>query len=117
MSEPAPPNHKGNLFFQVLVISVSIFILTIFALIAAVIGESKAPLFRLINEQAGLLILSEVFVIMFACVLAMVIDRRQAVRRETSSAGDGQFRSQHSSEAGSESTAESTPIPSKDHPA
>ena len=74
--------RNGNLFFPVLVYSVSLFILTIFALVAAVVGESTAPLFVWINDQAGMLILAEVAVIMIACVLALAIDRRQILKQQ-----------------------------------
>jgi hypothetical protein len=74
--EPRPRNP----FFPLAVVCSGLFIVTILALLASVFGDPQAPLARLFDHLAGRLIAGEVAAILLTGFLALVVDRRQALR-------------------------------------
>jgi len=75
MSEPT---HRRNPFFPLAAFASVLFIITILALVAGVLGDSRAPLAQLLDRYAGRLIAGEVAAILITGFLAMFVDRRQA---------------------------------------
>jgi hypothetical protein len=76
------PESRRNPFFPLVVISSAAFVVTILALVATVFGDERAPLARLFDRYAGRLIGGEVVVILLTGLLALVVDRRQALRSQ-----------------------------------
>jgi hypothetical protein len=69
-----------NPFFPLAVFCSGLFIVTILALLASVFGDETAPLARLIEAYWGRLMAGEVAAILLTGFLALVVDRRQALR-------------------------------------
>ncbi len=100
--EPAPPSANSpepaarNPFFPLVLISTSIFILTILAMVAVIFSDPNAPVVRFFDAHATRLIIAEVVVILIVGFLALVVDRLQTRRqraereasKETSSPAD-----------------------------
>ena len=79
MPDPARPR---NLFFPLAALASVVFIVTILALVASVLGDSRAPLAKLLDRYAGRLIAVEVAAILVTGFLAMFVDRRQTRRSQ-----------------------------------
>ncbi|HEY2251762.1 MAG TPA: hypothetical protein VGH74_11900 [Planctomycetaceae bacterium] len=77
MSDPV---HPRNPFFPLAVFASVLFIVTILALVAGVLGDSRAPLAQLLDRYAGRLLAGEVAAILITGFLAMFVDRRQTKR-------------------------------------
>jgi hypothetical protein len=75
---PDEPQHV-NVFFRITIASGALFVLTIFALLAAALGNGEAPPARFLNEFGGWLIAGEVVVTLLAGFVAMAVDRRQTL--------------------------------------
>ncbi len=78
-SETRPPGEL-NFFFRLAVASSAVFIITIFALVAALFGNPQAPPAQFLNAYGGVLIAGEVGVILFVAFVAMAVDRIRTVR-------------------------------------
>lgn len=77
--QPAPPLHV-NLFYRLSAGLVVLFVITVFAMIANLLGNPKAPAARFLDQYALHLIVLETIGILVTGTLAMTIDRRQARR-------------------------------------
>jgi len=75
---PDEPQHV-NVFFRITIASGALFVLTIFALLAAALGSGEAPPARFLNEFGGWLIAGEVVVTLLVGFVAMAVDRRQTL--------------------------------------
>lgn len=75
VTDPPP-----NVFFPFVVIAGFVFVVTILALIAGILGDGQAPIHRWLNTHGTTLIIGEVVVIGISGVLALVIDRWQTLR-------------------------------------
>jgi hypothetical protein len=73
-----------NPFFPLAAFFSALFIVTILAMLASVFGDERAPLARLFDQYAGRLISGEVAAILLTGFLALLIDRRQALRSQHS---------------------------------
>ena len=69
-----------NIFFRYVIIASSIFVITILALLASVLGDGQAPGYRWLNRHGTTLIVFEVIAIGVTGLLALVIDRRRILR-------------------------------------
>ena len=72
----ARPFGNVNLFFRLAAGLVALFVVTIFALIATMLGDPAAPVARLLDKYGMQLIVGEMFAILIVGTLAMTIDRR-----------------------------------------
>jgi len=79
MSEPARPR---NPFFPLAAFASALFIITILALVAGLLGDSRAPIAQLLDKYAGRLFAVEVAAILITGFLAMFVDRRQTKRAQ-----------------------------------
>jgi len=77
------PGSKAGLLFRLVVPAVVVFIATILAMIAAVMGDQKAPFWRWLDRNAGFLLIVEFATIIILTLLALTVDRIQALRFET----------------------------------
>ena len=89
MSQPTlpttePPPHT-SLLFRLTAIAGIVFVVTILALIAIVIGNSQSPGARWLNRHAGSLFAVEVAAILVIGFAAMAQDRRQTLRERDES--------------------------------
>lgn len=73
-----PPS---NLFFPLTAVFGVAFVITIFALVARMFGNPRAPINRFLDEYGMHLILTEVIGILLSGLLAMVVDRLQTLAR------------------------------------
>ena len=80
------PLHSRNPFFPLAALCCFLFIMTILALVATLLGDPQAPLARLLEEYSGRLIGGEVAAFLLSGFLALFIDRRQALRARTDTA-------------------------------
>lgn len=81
MSEPHAPR---NPFFPLAAFCSALFIVTVLAMLASVFGDERAPLARLFDQYAGRLIAVEVAASLLTGFLALLVDRRQAMRSQHS---------------------------------
>jgi hypothetical protein len=77
-----------NLFFPLAAFCSALFIVTILAMLASVFGDERAPLAQLFDQYAGRLIAGEVAAFLITGFLALLIDRRQALRAQRGQTGD-----------------------------
>ena len=91
MPDPARPR---NPFFPLAAFSTVLFIVTILALVAGVLGDQRAPLAQLFDRYAGRLLAGEVAAILITGFLAMFVDRRQTKQSQKAPAPTEQ-QSQH----------------------
>ncbi|MBC7820605.1 MAG: hypothetical protein IAG10_27285 [Planctomycetaceae bacterium] len=84
MSQPSPPStdppKRASLLFRLTAIAGIVFVVSILALIAVVIGNSQSPGARWLNRNAGSLFAVEVAAILVLGFAAMAQDRQQALR-------------------------------------
>ncbi len=79
---PPPPL---NIFFRLAVFLGIIFVMTIFAFVAAIFGDPKSPIIRTVNQYGGQIILWEVVALLIVAVMAMMLDQwRNRKPRRTS---------------------------------
>jgi hypothetical protein len=71
---------RRNPFFPLAVFCCVLFIVTILALVASVFGDPQSPPARLIEAYWGRLMAGEIAAILLTGFLALVVDRRQALR-------------------------------------
>jgi membrane protein DedA with SNARE-associated domain len=82
MSGATPPR---NFFFPLAAFCSALFIVTIFALVASVFGDPRAPLARLFDRYAGCLFAGEVAAVLITGFLALFVDRRETKRTRNDS--------------------------------
>lgn len=89
VSQPPSPTTKppppASLLFRLTAIAGIVFVVTILALIAVVIGNSQSPGARWLNRHAGSLFAVEVAAILVLGYAAMAQDRRQTLREQDES--------------------------------
>lgn len=88
---PEPVKHHVNVFFRLATGMVVVFVVTIFALIAIMFGDPKAPIAILLDRIGMQLIVGEMCAILVVGALAMTVDRR-AVKQSTPSEDSGDVR-------------------------
>jgi cell division protein FtsW (lipid II flippase) len=71
--------------FRLTAVAGIVFVITILALIAVVIGDSQSPGARWLNRHAGSLFAVEVTAILVLGYVAMLQDRRQTLRERNES--------------------------------
>src|SRR5579871_2260117 len=76
---PVPSTH--NPFFPLVMLFGMLFIVTIFAFIAALLGDPSAPLAKLLERNGTMLIIAEVAGIVVSGLCAMALDRYQTARK------------------------------------
>lgn len=81
-NEPPP---RASLLFRLTAVAGIVFVVTILALIAIVIGNSQSPGARWLNRHAGSLFAVEVAAILVLGYAAMLQDRRQTLRERDES--------------------------------
>jgi formate-dependent nitrite reductase membrane component NrfD len=91
VTTPTPPQHV-NIFFRWLVPVVGLFVITMFAFIATLLGDpmaARSPAQEFLDRHVVKMFLVEVVAIVGLSVAAMVLDRRQTLRhRSDSSSSD-----------------------------
>lgn len=70
----------ASLLFRLTAVAAGLFVVTILALIAIVIGNSQSPGAVWLNRHAGSLFAVEVFAILGLGFAAMALDRKQTLR-------------------------------------
>lgn len=75
-----PVSRARNPFFRLVVLATVAFVVTILALVAAMLGDPAAPVNRLLDRYGGVLLAGEVVTIGLAGLLALVLDRWQTVQ-------------------------------------
>jgi hypothetical protein len=78
---PKPPPLHVNLFYRLAAGLVVLFVITIFAMIANLLGNPKAPVARFLDQYALHLIVCETIGILISGTLAMTVERQQALRQ------------------------------------
>lgn len=76
-----PTHSKPNPCFLLVALFSAAFVVTILALVAAMLGDPAAPVNRWLDQHGGTLIAAEVAAILATGLLALAIDRRQTIRR------------------------------------
>lgn len=71
---------RPNIFFRFVLITTSVFVVTILALLACVLGDGRSPVNQWLNRHGTTLILYEVAAIGITGMLALVVDRWQTLR-------------------------------------
>lgn len=74
------PTEKASFLFRAAAALAAVFCITIFALVAAMMSDGRAPLFRLLNDHGGTIILIEVVATLSVAFLAMAADRIKTLR-------------------------------------
>ena len=80
------PGRTSNPFFALTAFSTALFVVTILALVAAMLGDPRAPINRFLEAYAGGVIAVEVLAILLTGFVALALDRRQtlaAIRHRT----------------------------------
>ncbi len=72
MSKPTLP--PLNRFFYIASTATALFVLTIFAMLASILGDPRAPVSLFLDRYGGRVLLGEVAVILICGVLAMLRD-------------------------------------------
>lgn len=78
------PHKPASLLFRLTAVAAGVFVVTILALIAIVIGNSQSPGARWLNRNAGSVFAVEVAVILVLGFAAMAQDRKQTLRERNS---------------------------------
>lgn len=89
-------SEATNAFFRLVALAGALFVVTILALVAVPFGDPAAPVAQWLNRNGGVLIGAEVALILVLGFMAMLVDRRQTMRRAR------RVDSPHSSAAGRE---------------
>ncbi len=72
--------QRINVFFRLTVAVSVVFIVTIFAIVAAAFVRGNSPLTQFLQEHGGSLIAAEVAAALFLGLLALIVDQRGIVR-------------------------------------
>lgn len=76
--KPAPL----NIFYRLVLIASALFVITIFAMIANLMGDPEAPATSLIDRYSGLALFVEFIAVLVFGFLAMAVERREIVREQ-----------------------------------
>lgn len=79
------PPKPASLLFRLTAVAAGAFVVTILALIAAVIGNSQSPGAKWLNRHCGTLFAVEVAAIVAFGIAAMAQDRRRTLRDQQAS--------------------------------
>ncbi|MCC7421199.1 MAG: hypothetical protein IT428_13025 [Planctomycetaceae bacterium] len=82
-----PPQHV-NIYFRWLVPVVGLFVITLFAFIATLLGDpmaARSPVQEFLDRHVVKLFLGEVIAIVGLSLAAMALDRRQTLRHQSES--------------------------------
>lgn len=87
--QPPPPAtdppQPVSLLFRLTAFAGIAFVVTIFALIATIFGDTRSPVARWLNRNVGALLAVEVAAILVIGFAAMAQDRRQTLRERNES--------------------------------
>ena len=78
----SPIPQRSNPFFRLVIPACTVFIVTIFAMVAVPFGNPDAPPARFLDEYGGTLIAYEVPAILVLGLCALFLDRRQTLRKD-----------------------------------
>jgi len=70
-----------GLLFRLIIPATAVFIITIFALLAAPFGDQDAPVWKFLDRQGDRLLVAEFLVVILLTLFAIVWDRRQILRQ------------------------------------
>ncbi len=79
MSEKPKPL---NIFFTLVIIASALFIITIFAMSANILGDENAPMTSIIDRYSGIALGIEFVAILVFGFLAMALDRSEMLREK-----------------------------------
>ncbi len=82
MSHEPPQSDPPNAFFRLLLVAGALFIVTILAMIASLLGDAQAPPARWLDRHGTTILVYEVGAILVTGFLALAIDRRQTLRKQ-----------------------------------
>ncbi|MGE3314837.1 MAG: hypothetical protein AB7O26_06930 [Planctomycetaceae bacterium] len=74
------PPEKVSFLFRAAAVLAAIFCITIFAMVAAMLGDEASPPVRFLNNHGGTLIIVEVAATLLVAVVAMANDRMRTLR-------------------------------------
>ena len=74
--------EKPNVFFHLAAMLTGFFVVTIFASIAVLFGDHRAPAAQFFDRHATTILVGEMFGILLLGTLAMTVDRRHSPPRE-----------------------------------
>ena len=77
-----PKSHRENPFFRFVVLGSTAFVITVLSMIAGVFAHPDAPVNQWLNRHAMTLLVAEIVVTGTCGLLALVIDRRQALEAQ-----------------------------------
>lgn len=80
-SAPDDPD-RPNMFFGLVIVSGSIFAITVLSIVATTFSTADAPVVRFLNKNGGKLLVAEVVATLAIGLIAMVLDRRQTLRNQ-----------------------------------
>lgn len=75
------PPEKVSFLFRAAAVLAAIFCITIFAMVAAMLGDEASPAVRFLNNHGGTLIVVEVAATLLVAVIAMGADRIKTLRK------------------------------------
>lgn len=75
-------SERPNRLFQLVALLGAVFIVTILAMVASMLGDPRAPISRFLDEQGGNLIAIEVASLFVVGIAAMALDRHRTVRAQ-----------------------------------
>ena len=73
--------QRTNPFFRLVIPACTVFIVTIFAMVAIPFGNPDSPPAQFFDENGGMLISYEVVAILFLSLCALFLDRRQTLKK------------------------------------
>lgn len=79
----------GRRYFLPVTVTAAVFVISLFAWIAAGAGDPAAPVNQWINKYGPTVIFIETGVVAVACVLAMYLDRQATLRVQAKKRGHG----------------------------
>lgn len=84
MSDPVPDPQidRPNVFFRLLLIAGAVFIVTILAMVASLLGDPQAPPTKWLDRHGTTILMGEVLAIVVTSFLALAIDRRRTLRKQ-----------------------------------
>lgn len=88
------PQEEISLLFRAVIALAALFCITIFAMVAAMVGDNGSPVVRFLNDHGGTIIVVEVIATLAVCFLAMAADRIKTLRSER----EQENKPQHSTE-------------------
>ena len=74
------PEKRAGLLFRLTAVVGAVFVITIFALVAAMLGDPEAPPAKFLNRHGTAIIIGEVGLILVIGLLAMTVDRIRILR-------------------------------------